>query len=182
MVFDWMAAVPAGWRVFFLSMLPVTELRAALPLGVLWGLAPRQAYLWALAGNLVPVLPLRLGLERLFSCLRFFGRGPVAALADYGRQRRDSLGSFSLPGLMALVALPLPGTGVWTGCLVAAVLGLKKLPAAGAITLGAAAAGIAVGAGVAGVAAADRAGGKAAAIAAAAVLASDYFLLLRKKR
>ncbi|MBQ1342749.1 MAG: small multi-drug export protein [Firmicutes bacterium] len=177
-----MSAVPAGWRVFFLSMLPVTELRAALPLGVLWGLAPRQAYLWALAGNLVPVLPLLLGLERLFSCLRFFGRGPVAALADYGRRRRDSLGSFSLPGLMALVALPLPGTGVWTGCLVAAALGLKKLPAAAAISLGAAAAGIAVGMAAAGVAVAERAGGRMAAAAAAAVFAAVYRLLLRKER
>ena len=177
-----MSAVPAGWRVFFLSMLPVTELRAALPLGVLWGLAPRQAYLWALAGNLIPVLPLLLGLERLFSCLRLFGRGPVAALADYGRRRRDSLGSFSLPGLMALVALPLPGTGVWTGCLVAAALGLKKLPAAAAISLGAAAAGIAVGMAAAGVAVAERAGGRAAAAAAAAIFAAVYGLLLRKER
>lgn len=179
---DRLAAVPAGWRVFFLSMLPVTELRAALPLGVLWGLAPRQAFLWALAGNLAPVFPLLLGLERLFSCLRFFGRGPVAALADYGRRRRDGMGSFSLPGLAVLVALPLPGTGVWTGCLVAAVLGLKKLPAAAAISLGAVAAGIAVGAAAAGVAAADQAGGKSAACAAAAVFAAAYFLLLRKKR
>ena len=163
-------------------MLPVTELRAALPLGVLWGLAPRQAYLWAVAGNLAPVLPLLLGLERLFSCLRFFGRGPVVALADYGGRRRDSLGSFSLPGLVALVALPLPGTGVWTGCLVAAVLGLKKLPAVAAISLGAAAAGIAVAAASAGVAAADRAGGKAAACAAALIMAAAYYLLLRKKQ
>ncbi|MBQ6535480.1 MAG: small multi-drug export protein [Firmicutes bacterium] len=177
-----MSAVPAGWRVFFLSMLPVTELRAALPLGVLWGLAPRRAYMWALAGNLVPVLPLLLGLERLFSCLRFFGSGPVAALADYGRRRRDRLGSFSLPGLMALVALPLPGTGVWTGCLVAAALGLKKLPASAAISLGAAAAGIAVGMTAAGVAAAERAGGRAAAAAAAAIFAAVYGLLLRKER
>ena len=163
-------------------MLPVTELRAALPLGVLWGLAPRQAYLWALAGNLMPVPPLLLGLERLFSCLRFFGSGPVAALADYGRRRRDSLGRFSLPGLMALVALPLPGTGVWTGCLVAAALGLKKLPAAAAISLGAAAAGIAVAMAAAGVAVAERAGGRTAAAAAAAVFAAVYGLLLRKER
>ncbi len=165
-----------------MSMLPVTELRAALPLGLLWGLAPRQAYLWALAGNLMPVLPLLLGLERLFSCLRFFGRGPVAALADYGRRRREGLGRFSLPGLMALVALPLPGTGVWTGCLVAAVLGLRILPAAGAISLGAAAAGIAVGLASAGVAAVGQAGGKPAACAAVALIAAGYYLLMRKKR
>ncbi|MBO7667808.1 MAG: hypothetical protein J6T26_05035, partial [Firmicutes bacterium] len=73
-------------------------------------------------------------------------------------------------------------TGVWTGCLVAAVLGLKTLPAAGAVSLGAAAAGIAVGAAAAGVAAADRAGGKAAAFAAAALFAAACYLLSRKKR
>ena len=115
-------------------MLPVTELRAALPLGLVWGLSPRQAFLWAVAGNLMPVIPALLVFGRLFSGPRFDGQGPAAALAHYAIRRRDALSRWGPAGVAALVAVPLPGTGVWTGCLVAAALGLEKLSAAAAVS------------------------------------------------
>lgn len=162
-------------------MLPVTELRAALPLGVVWGLTPRQAFIWALAGNLVPVLPALLAFGRIFGCLRFFDRGLVAALAEHGRRHREQLRRLGLPGLTALVAVPLPGTGIWTGCLVAALLGLEKPASAAAIALGAAGAGALVALASAGVAAAGRLGGLAAAAAATVAVAALFRMLFRRK-
>lgn len=168
----WWRELDPAFRVFLLSMLPLTELRAALPLGLVWGLAPARAYLAAVAGNLVPALPLLLLFGRAFSSLRFFGAGPVARLSAYGQRRRDKLERWGLAGLTLLVGLPLPGTGVWTGCLVAALLELKKLPALCAITLGAMLAGCAVSLAAAGVtAAAKLAGGWGAGAALLLLLA-----------
>lgn len=162
-------------------MLPVTELRAALPLGLVWGLTPRQAFLWAVAGNLMPVLPALLAFGRVFSKSRFDGRGPAAALVRYAIRRRDALSRWGPAGVAALVAVPLPGTGVWTGCLVAAALGLNRLSAAAAVSLGAVAAGLAVAAASCGVVAAGRLFGVAGFFAAGAAVVAAICFLLRAK-
>lgn len=138
--------IPVGWRVFFLAMLPVTELRGAIPLGVAWGLPPFHAFLWAVAGNFVPVLPLLLVLDWLYRHLvrhRLFAR-PLLWLAGYGARNEDKVHRYGWFGLMLLVAVPLPGTGVWTGCLVATLLGLSFWPSVAAITLGELVAGVLV--------------------------------------
>lgn len=130
--------MPPGWRVFFLSMFPVTELRGAIPLGLLWDLEPLSNYLWAVAGNFVPLIPLLLFL-RYFS--RFLlDRPRWQKLGRWMRQKaianQDRVQRYGMLGLCVLVAIPLPGTGVWTGALVASLLRLPFLPATIAITIG----------------------------------------------
>lgn len=169
------SGLPVGWRVLLLAALPVTELRAALPLGLVWGLSPLAAFLWSIAGNFIPVLPLLAGLGVAYRRLaqRPPLARPLARLAAFGDRHCRQVGRYGLPGLTLLVAVPLPGTGVWTGCLVAALLRLRLWPAAAAITLGEVVAGIIVALAAGGVAAAVRLDGGAwllIPLAAAALL------------
>lgn len=134
---------------------PVVELRGAIPLGLALGLAPWQAWMWSVLGNLLPVPALLWGtrtglnwLERqpwLHSRLKAWGERGSSRLA--ARVRR-----WGLLGLAVFVAAPLPGTGAWTGAVAASFLGIRPGPALGAITLGVVAAGLLVaGAGAAAV-------------------------------
>lgn len=141
-----LAEMPVGWQVFLLSMLPVTELRGAIVLGIAWGMPPLEVFLWAVAGNFVPVVPLLLVLGWGYRHLMrhpFFSR-PLRWLAGYGARNEEKVRRYGWLGLMLLVAVPLPGTGVWTGCLVATLLALPFWPSLAAITLGEIIAGILV--------------------------------------
>jgi len=136
------ADLPIKWRVFFLAMLPVGELRAALPLGVYWGLSMLSAFFCSLAGNFVPVIPLLLGLRRLLQW-RVFSVF-TAAVDSYVQRKSDKVKRYGVLGLFLLVAVPFPGTGIWTGCLVASVLGLPFRSSLIAVTAGEVTAGILV--------------------------------------
>ncbi|MDO4580961.1 MAG: small multi-drug export protein [Bacillota bacterium] len=140
------ADMPVEWRVFFLSMLPVTELRAALPLGVAWGLELWRSFVWATVGNAVPV-PLLLAfwawVYRRLSGISLL-RKPLARFGEYNRRKGEKVRRYGMLGLLLLVAVPLPGTGVWTGSIVATLLGLRFWPSAAVIISGAVIAGVAV--------------------------------------
>ncbi|GAW93063.1 COG2426 family protein [Calderihabitans maritimus] len=115
------------WQVFFLSMLPVTELRLAVPIGIALGLSPLSVLLVALAGNFVPVIPLLCLLEpwsRWLSRYSFFER-LLAVLFKRTRQKGEKIQKYGSLGLLLFVGIPAPGTGVWTGCLLAFLLGIR---------------------------------------------------------
>ena len=138
--------IPAGWAVFLLSMLPVTELRVAIPLGVAWGLAPAESFFWAIGGNFVPIIPLLLLLGYILRWLKRFKlfAAPLKRLEAHNQRRQEQVRRYGMIGLTLLVAVPLPGTGIWTGCLVATLLSLPFWPAVAAITAGEVIAGILV--------------------------------------
>ncbi len=145
-IIEALSGLPDGWKVFFLAMFPVTELRVALPLGVAWGLPAFDAFLWAIAGNFIPIAPLLLMLRwvmQQLSRIPCFVR-PLEKLSAYGHSNGEKVRRWGWLGLMLLVAIPLPGTGVWTGCLVASLLHLDFWHSLSAITLGEIVAGIAV--------------------------------------
>lgn len=120
--------------VFLVSMVPIIELRGAIPYGVAFGLPLGLTYLIAIVGNMLPVpfiyLFARKILEwgqdkpvigKFFSwCLRKGRQGGEKLKAKAGR------GLFW--ALLLFVGIPLPGTGAWTGTLAASILdmGLKK--------------------------------------------------------
>lgn len=134
------------WMTFFMAMLPVVELRGAIPFGVAAGLHPLTAMGAAILGNLVPVPFILLLLRRIFRWLRHFPR--VGMLVDRLERRAHLKGrtvqKYRILGLVLLVAVPLPGTGAWTGALVADVLDIRMRTALPAITLGVIVAGAAV--------------------------------------
>ncbi len=140
--------------VFCMSMVPVVELRGAIPLGVAAGLHPLAAAAAAVLGNMVPVPFILLLLRQVFALLR---RVPwLGEKVDWLEHRAHLKGrmvrKYRLLGLMLLVAVPLPGTGAWTGALVAVMLDIRFRNALPAIALGVLAAGAVVTAATCGVA------------------------------
>ncbi|NLB28629.1 MAG: small multi-drug export protein, partial [Clostridiales bacterium] len=113
---------------FFLSMVPVVELRGGIPAGVLLGLPPLAAACIAIAGNIVPVPFIILFIRYIFDWMKHFGGFPgkiATKLENRANNKSGALARGELIGLTILVAIPLPGTGAWTGALVAAMLGMR---------------------------------------------------------
>ena len=114
--------------VFGLAMIPVFELRGAIPVGVAAGLPFWTVFLTAFLGNLLPVPFLILFTRRVFEWLRTKSallERFVSRLERKAATKEDLLKKYELLGLCILVAIPLPGTGAWTGSLVAAVLEIR---------------------------------------------------------
>lgn len=129
---------------FFTAMTPVLELRGAIPVGVAAGLPPTVACAVSIVGNLVPVPFIILLIRRIFDWLRRTRTfGPrIAWLERRAHLKGRLVRKYRLAGLMILVAIPLPGTGAWTGALVAAVLDIRLRHAMPAIAMGVVIAGI----------------------------------------
>ena len=115
--------------VFFCSMLPIIELRGAIPLAFGLGLPWWQAYLIAVLGNLLPVPFILLLINIVIkwmanSKVKFFNKFANFLLAKV-EKNRERIEKYSFWGLCLFIAIPLPVTGGWTGSLVAAVVGMK---------------------------------------------------------
>lgn len=138
---DWLTQSVLGrlTATFFISMLPVVELRGGLPYGIALGLDYPAALAAALLGNFLPVPFIIIYIKRVFAFLR--RRWPrfdgiITSLEKKAHLKGRLVKRYSLIGLVILVAIPLPGTGAWTGSLVAAFLNLRMRHAAPAILLG----------------------------------------------
>lgn len=130
--------------VFLLSMIPIIELRGAIPVGIAAGLDALPTFVVAIIGNILPVPFLILFSKRILTWLAGWKRiGPFfQKIIDRAEKRKNSLGKYELLGLMLFVGIPLPGTGAWTGSLIAALLQLRVRNAFFAIAFGVVIAGI----------------------------------------
>jgi len=129
------------------AMVPVIELRGAIPIGMGMGLEFWTAFFWGVVGNLLPVPFLILFVRRVFAFMKAHWprlRTLVEKLEERGREKGKALSRYEWLGLLILVAIPLPGTGAWTGCLVAAMLDMRISRAFTAILTGVVVAGIVV--------------------------------------
>lgn len=127
------------WMMTFtMAMVPVLELRGAIPMGIAAGLPPAAACVTAILGNLLPVPLIMLLARRVMDWLRgtvFFGPR-IRWLERRAHLKGRIVRQYRLMGLVILVAIPLPGTGAWTGALVASVLDIRMRNAVPAIFLG----------------------------------------------
>ena len=141
-----MSILQAELATFFSAMIPVLELRFAIPLGVANGLHPLTAMVLAAIGNLVPIPFLILFTRHVFDWLKRWK--PLSRLIEKlearASKKSDVVLKYAGWGLCILVAIPLPGTGAWTGALVAAVLDLRLKKAMPAIIAGVAIAAVLV--------------------------------------
>lgn len=115
--------------VFFCSMLPVVELRGAIPMAFAFGLPWWQAYIIAVLGNMIPVPFILLLINAVIkwmaaSRVKFFNKFANFLLSKVDKKRAE-IEKYSFWGLCIFIAIPLPATGAWTGSLVAAVIGMK---------------------------------------------------------
>lgn len=110
----------------------------AIPMGVAAGLPPAVAAVTAMAGNLTPVPCILLLLRRVFALMRKSAwLGPkVDHLERRAHLKGRKVRKYRTLGLVLLVAIPLPGTGAWTGALVADVLDIRMRTALPAIAAG----------------------------------------------
>ena len=115
------------WCVFLCAMIPIIELRGAIPLGAALGLHPVVNYLLAVAGNLLPVPFILLFIRKVLDwmeripCFEKLVRW-LRAKAEKGKGKVEK---YAVIGLAIFVGVPLPGTGAWTGSLVAALMGMR---------------------------------------------------------
>ena len=124
---------------FLISMLPVVELRLGLPYGIAIGLKYPLALLAAIAGNLLPAPFIILFIKNVLSYLRKKIQkldGFITRLEERAHLKSEIVSKYGPVGLCLLVAIPLPGTGAWTGSLVAALMGMRLKKAMPAIVLG----------------------------------------------
>jgi len=131
---------------FAISMVPIVELRGAIPYGVALGLSHIQALLVSVCGNMVPVPLILLSIERIFIYLKGFKwwEPKIDWLESRAAIKSDMVRKYRMLGLFLLVAIPLPGTGAWTGALVAALMKLRLRDAFPTILLGVITAGLIV--------------------------------------
>ncbi len=132
---------------FLISMVPVVELRGAIPIGVAHGLNFWVAIVVSIVGNLVPVPFIIIFIRKIFAWLRTKSawlNDLVTRLENRALKKTDTVRKFKFWGLFIFVAIPLPGTGAWTGALVAAMLEMRVKDAFPAIALGVLTAGIIV--------------------------------------
>ncbi len=135
---NFISDIPAEILTFAAAMVPVLELRGAIPLGAAAGLPLGEAAAIAVAGNLVPVPFIILLGRRVANWLRgtrFFGP-KIAWLERRAHLKGRLVRKYRLLGLAILVGIPLPGTGAWTGALVASVLDIRMRHALPAIFAG----------------------------------------------
>ena len=132
--------------VFILSMVPISELRGAIPYGISIGLSPYNAFVISVIGNIIPVpflLKLYQPIIRWIARSTFLRR-PASMIVNKVDRSSQKVRKYELWGLFLLVAIPLPTTGVWTASAVASFLKLSYRKSIFYISLGVLAAGIIV--------------------------------------
>lgn len=145
----WLTGTMAGEFVWtmLVSMIPVVELRGGIPFGVAAGLPVWAAFLAAMIGNLIPVPFIIVYIRRIFQWMRRrLPRldGLVDRLERKAHLKGKRVTKYKYLGLALFVAIPLPGTGAWTGSLAAAFLDMPLRKALPSVILGVLAAGLVI--------------------------------------
>ena len=119
-------------------MIPVVELRGGLILAPIFGMNIWKAILICLAGNIVPVPIILLFITKIFSWLKTTRllKGFAEKLEAKAMNKSEKIARYEFWGLVLFVGIPLPGTGAWTGCLIAALLGIRFKKAFPAVIIG----------------------------------------------
>ena len=115
--------------VLFCSMIPIIELRGAIPMGAIFGMPWWQSYVLSVVGNMLPVPIILLFVKAV---LNFMAKSNVKLFNNVAEflfkrvdKRRGKIEKYSFWGVCLFVAVPLPVTGAWTGSLVAAMIDMK---------------------------------------------------------
>ncbi|MCR5762249.1 MAG: small multi-drug export protein [Treponema sp.] len=134
--------------IFFISMVPLIELRGAIPVSQGFGLPIISSYIICIIGNMIPVPIIYLFARKILEwgkdkkiiggiCTFFLTKGSRA-----GKKLEEKAGKGLFLALLLFVGIPLPGTGAWTGTLAASILDMKFKDTVLAVVLGVLLAGI----------------------------------------
>ncbi len=145
--FFWTNYVGKLIATFILSMSPVLELRGSILYGVTAGLDYWLAGAVSIVGNMLPVPFIILFIRKVFEWIRKHMKwlgGVVERMEAKAEKNSEKVKKYGFWGLLMFVAIPLPGTGAWTGALVAALLNMRLKNAVPAICVGVVSAGVIV--------------------------------------
>lgn len=138
---DALGGFPPLAVVFIISMIPILELRGGLIAASLLGLNMWTAVLVCIIGNLIPIPFILLFIERILGWMKncrvkFLNKFAAWLEAKAHGEKAQSIRKFEFWGLALFVGIPLPGTGAWTGSLVAALMHMDRKKAVCAILVG----------------------------------------------
>lgn len=135
---SFLQSLPEELAVIISAALPISELRGAIPLGLYLGLPLYKTVFLAILGNLIPVVPILFLLNPVSERLRRFSifKKFFDWLFERTRKKGDLIQRYEALGLILFVAVPLPITGAWTGCVAASLFKIKFRYAFPAITAG----------------------------------------------
>ena len=129
-VFGGLTSITFGKQliVFIISMLPILELRGGLIAASLLGLEELPSFIICFLGNIIPIPFILWLVTPLFDKLKKTKKLSklVNKLESRALSKREQIEKYQYLGLMLFVGIPLPGTGAWTGCLIASLLGMDK--------------------------------------------------------
>ena len=114
--------------IFLISMLPIIELRGAIPIGAAIGLPWYLNMIVSIIGNMLPVPFILLFVVKLFEFMKKKNIlvNFIEKIEKRAMSRSQSIANKEFLGLMIFVAIPFPGTGAWTGALIAALLQFER--------------------------------------------------------
>ncbi len=147
MRFLWETFLGKLLMTFLVSMVPIIELRGAIPIATAHGLDWRIAIPIAIIGNMIPVPFIIIFIKKIFAWIRRVMPkldGFLTKLERRAESKRETVEKYAFWGLFIFVAIPLPGTGAWAGALIAAMMDMKLKRAFPSIFLGVVTAGIIV--------------------------------------
>jgi len=130
--------IPAELVTFIVSLFPILECRGGIIVGRLLGLPLVTTIIASVIGNILPIPFILLFIKKIFQWLKptkLFGP-IVTKLEDKAMKKSSALEKGEFIGLLLFVGIPLPGTGAWTGSLIAALLGIDIKKASIAILIG----------------------------------------------
>lgn len=133
-----LSGLPGELVVLVISMLPILELRGGLIASALLGLPLERGIMFSLIGNIIPIPFILLLITPLFDRLKKTKRIKplVEKLEAKSLGKSEKIQKYQFWGLVLFVGIPLPGTGAWTGGLIASLLNIKLKKAVPAIFLG----------------------------------------------
>lgn len=143
-IFNALLGIGREGALFIVSMIPLIELRGAVPLGAVLGMNWALVYIICVIGNLIPVPFILLLGEKLLEWLK-----TTKTFGNFTRnyenklmKKADKITKYSKLGLCMFVGIPVPGTGAWSGALLAVLLKIKPKQAFWSIALGVVVAGV----------------------------------------
>lgn len=124
--------------IFIISMIPILELRGGIIAASILGVPYVKALILCVIGNIIPIPFILLFINKIFEWLKNFNltKGLVEKLENRAMGKSDKIQKYEFLGILLFVGIPLPGTGAWTGSLIAALLRIKLRKAVPAVFLG----------------------------------------------
>lgn len=141
-IVTWITETFAGWNhelvIFIISLFPILELRGGLIAAALLQVPYWKALLICMVGNIIPIPFILLLIEKIFNWMKKFKTGGrfVNFLERKTMKKRERIDKLGFWGLVLFVGIPLPGTGGWTGALLASLLRIPVKKSAPAIGIG----------------------------------------------